>query len=114
MFVESLPLLKDADQIYLHFAVPANSDTIIMPKITDEKAEEFGSIKEAAVKALSACAQTLTSWSAEELDAGYPTHTLAIRRQPAHDRTLDRELAADVLQKNAWCSLHPILPQTGP
>jgi PRTRC genetic system protein E len=52
--------------------VPANGDTIvltIMPKVTDEKAEEFGSIKEAAIKALSG-ALTLKAQSAEELDAG--------------------------------------------
>jgi hypothetical protein len=40
-----------------------------MPKVTDEKAEEFGSIKEAAVKALSG-ALTLKAQSAEELDSG--------------------------------------------
>jgi len=52
--------------------VPANGDSIvltIMPKVTDEKAEGFGSIKEAAVKALSG-ALTLKAQSAEELDAG--------------------------------------------
>jgi PRTRC genetic system protein E len=71
MFVELLPLLRNRT-VSLSVAVPANSDTIvltIMPKITDEKAEEFGSIKEAAVKALSG-ALTLRAQSAEELDAG--------------------------------------------
>jgi PRTRC genetic system protein E len=71
MFVELLPLLRNRT-VSLSVAVPANSDTIvltIMPKVTDEKAEEFGSIKEAAVKALSG-ALTLKAQSAEELDAG--------------------------------------------
>jgi PRTRC genetic system protein E len=71
MFVELLPLLRNRT-VSLSVAVPANGDSIvltIMPKITDEKAEEFGSIKEAAVKALSG-ALTLKAQSAEELDAG--------------------------------------------
>ena len=71
MFVELLPLLRNRT-VSLSVAVPANGDTIvltIMPKVTDEKAEEFGSIKEAAVKALSG-ALTLKAQSAEELDAG--------------------------------------------
>ena len=71
MFVELLPLLRNRT-VSLSVAVPANGDTIvltIMPKVTDEKAEECGSIKEAAVKALSG-ALTLTAQSAEELDAG--------------------------------------------
>ena len=114
MFVELLPLLKVAP-VSLSVAVPANSDTIvltIMPKITDEEAEEFGSIKEAAVKALSECPQTLRAQSAEELDADCTRHSFAIRRQPAHDRGFDRELAADVLQECGWDILRPILPQT--
>ncbi len=71
MFVELLPLLRNRT-VSLSVAVPANGDSIvltIMPKVTDEKAEEFGSIKEAAVKALSG-ALTLKAQSAEELDAG--------------------------------------------
>ena len=71
MFVELLPLLRNRT-VSLSVAVPANGDAIvltIMPKVTDEKAEEFGSIKEAAVKALSG-ALTLKAQSAEELDAG--------------------------------------------
>ena len=71
MFVELLPLLRNRT-VSLSVAVPANGDTIvltIMPKVTDEKAEECGSIKEAAVKALSG-ALTLKAQSAEELDAG--------------------------------------------
>jgi len=71
MFVELLPLLRNRT-VSLSVAVPANGDSIvltIMPKVTDEKAEEFGTIKEAAVKALSG-ALTLTAQSAEELDAG--------------------------------------------
>jgi PRTRC genetic system protein E len=71
MFVELLPLLRNRT-VSLSVAVPANSDSIvltIMPKVTDEKAEEFGTIKEAAVKALSG-ALTLKAQSAEELDAG--------------------------------------------
>ena len=71
MFVELLPLLRNRT-VSISVAVPATSDTIvltIMPKVTDEKAEEFGSIKDAAVKALSG-ALTLTAQTAEELDAG--------------------------------------------
>ena len=71
MFVELLPLLRNRT-VSLSVAVPANGDSIvltIMPKVTDEKAEEFGSIKEAAVKALSG-ALTLKAQNAEELDAG--------------------------------------------
>jgi PRTRC genetic system protein E len=71
MFVELLPLLRNRS-VSISVAVPANGDSIvltIMPKVTDEKAEEFGSIKEAAVKALSG-ALTLKAQSAEELDAG--------------------------------------------
>jgi PRTRC genetic system protein E len=71
MFVELLPLLRNRT-VSLSIAVPANGDSIvltIMPKITDEKAEEFGTIKDAAVKALSG-ALTLKAQSAEELDAG--------------------------------------------
>jgi PRTRC genetic system protein E len=71
MFVELLPLLRNRT-VSLSVAVPANGDSIvltIMPKVTDEKAEEFGSIKEAAVKALSG-ALTLKAQSAEELDSG--------------------------------------------
>ena len=71
MFVELLPLLRNRT-VSLSLAVPANGDSIvltILPKGTDEKAEEFGSIKEAAVKALSG-ALTLKAQSAEELDAG--------------------------------------------
>ena len=71
MFVELLPLLRNRT-VSLSVAVPANGETIvltIMPKVTDEKAEEFGPIKEAAVKALSG-ALTLTAQTAEELDAG--------------------------------------------
>jgi len=71
MFVELLPLLRNRT-VSLSVAVPANGDSIvltIMPKVTDEKAEECGSIKEAAVKALSG-ALTLKAQSAEELDAG--------------------------------------------
>ena len=71
MFVELLPLLRNRT-VSISVAVPANGDTIvltIMPKVTDEKADEFGSIKEAAVKALSG-ALTLKAQSAEELDAG--------------------------------------------
>jgi PRTRC genetic system protein E len=71
MFVELLPLLRNRT-VSLSVAVPANGDSIvltIMPKVTDEKAEGFGSIKEAAVKALSG-ALTLKAQSAEELDAG--------------------------------------------
>jgi len=51
MFVELLPLLRNRT-VSLSVAVPANGDSIvltIMPKVTDEKAEEFGAIKEAAV-----------------------------------------------------------------
>jgi hypothetical protein len=54
MFVELLPLLRNRT-VSLSIAVPANGDAIVLtiiPKVTDEKAEEFGSIKEAAVKAL--------------------------------------------------------------
>jgi PRTRC genetic system protein E len=71
MFVELLPLLRNRT-VLISVAVPANGDTIvltIMPKVSDEKAEECGSIKEAAVKALSG-ALTLTAQTAEELDAG--------------------------------------------
>ena len=71
MFVELLPLLRNRT-VSLSVAVPANGDSIvltIMPKVTDETAEEFGSIKEAAVKALSG-ALTLKAQSAEELDSG--------------------------------------------
>ena len=71
MFVELLPLLRNRT-VSISVAVPANGDKIvltIMPKVTDEKAEEFGSIKDAAVKALSG-ALTLTAQTAEELDAG--------------------------------------------
>jgi len=71
MFVELLPLLRNRT-ISISVAVPANGDNItltIVPKVTDEKAEECGSIKEAAVKALSS-ALTLTARTAEELDAG--------------------------------------------
>ncbi len=71
MFVELLPLLRNRT-VSLSVAVPANGDSIvlpIMPKVTDEKAEEFGSIKDAAIKALSG-ALTLKAQSAEELDAG--------------------------------------------
>jgi PRTRC genetic system protein E len=71
MFVELLPLLRNRT-VSLSVAVPANGDTIvltIMPKVTDEKAEEYGSIKEAAVKALSG-ALTLKAQNAEELDSG--------------------------------------------
>jgi PRTRC genetic system protein E len=71
MFVELLPLLRNRT-VSLSVAVSANGDSIvltIMPKVTDEKAEEFGSIKEAAIKALSG-ALTLKAQSAEELDAG--------------------------------------------
>ena len=71
MFVEWLPLLRNRT-VLISVAVPANGDTIvltIMPKVSDEKAEECGSIKEAAVKALSG-ALTLTAPTAEELDAG--------------------------------------------
>ena len=70
MFVELLPLLRNRT-VSLSVAVPASGDSIvltIMPKVTDEKAEEFGSIKEAAVKALTG-ALTLKAQSAEELDA---------------------------------------------
>ncbi len=69
MFVELLPLLRNRT-VSLSVAVPANGDTIvltIMPKVTDEKAEEFGSIKEAAVKALSGAltlkAQSRKNWT---------------------------------------------------
>jgi PRTRC genetic system protein E len=71
MFVELLPLLRNRT-VSISVAVPANDDNIVLtivPKVTDEKAEECGSIKEAAVKALSG-ALTLTAQSAEELDAG--------------------------------------------
>ena len=71
MFVELLPLLRNRT-VSISVAVPANGDNItltIVPKVTDEKAEECGSIKEAAVKALSG-ALTLTAQTAEELDAG--------------------------------------------
>ena len=91
MFVELLPLLRNRT-VSLSVAVPANGDSIvltIMPKVTDEKAEEFGSIKEAAVKALSG-ALTLKAQSAEELDAGLHQALLAVCRQPAHDRRLDQ------------------------
>ena len=55
MFLELLPLLRNRT-VSISAAVPANGDNIvltIMPKVTDEKAEEYGSIKDAAVKALS-------------------------------------------------------------
>jgi PRTRC genetic system protein E len=71
MFVELLPMLRNRT-VSLSVAMPANGDSIvltIMPKVTDEKAEEFGSIKEAAIKALSS-ALMLKAQSAEELDAG--------------------------------------------
>jgi len=71
MFVELLPLLRNRT-VSISVAVPADSDGItltIVPKVTDEKAEECGSIKDAAVKALSG-ALTLTAQTAEELDAG--------------------------------------------
>jgi PRTRC genetic system protein E len=71
MFVELLPLLRNRT-VSISVAVPANGDNItltIVPKVTDEKAEECGSIKEAAVKALSG-ALTLTAQTAQELDAG--------------------------------------------
>ena len=71
MFVELLPLLRNRT-VSISVAVPANGDNIVLtivPKVTDEKAEEFGSIKDAAVKALSG-ALTLTAQTAEELDAG--------------------------------------------
>lgn len=71
MFVELLPLLRNRT-VSISVAVPANGDNIvltIMPKVTDAKAEEFGSMKDAAVKALSG-ALTLTAKTAEELDAG--------------------------------------------
>ena len=71
MFVELLPLLRNRT-VSISVAVPANGDNIvltIMPKVTEEKAEEFGSIKDAAVKALSG-ALTLTAQTAQELDAG--------------------------------------------
>jgi PRTRC genetic system protein E len=71
MFVELLPLLRNRT-VSISVAVPANGDNItltIVPKVTDEKVEECGSIKEAAVKALSG-ALTLTAQTAEELDAG--------------------------------------------
>ena len=71
MFVELLPLLRNRT-VSLSVAVPANGDSIvltIMPKVTDEKAEEFGPIKEAAVKALSG-ALMLKAQSAKDLDAG--------------------------------------------
>ena len=71
MFVELLPLLRNRT-VSISIAVPANGDNItltIVPKVTDEKAEECGSIKEAAVKALSG-ALTLKAQTAEELDAG--------------------------------------------
>jgi PRTRC genetic system protein E len=71
MFVELLPLLRNRT-VSISVAVPANGDNIVLtivPKVTDEKAEECGSIKEAAVKALSG-ALTLTAQTAQELDAG--------------------------------------------
>ncbi len=71
MFVELLPLLRNRT-VSISVAVPADSDGItltIVPKVTDEKAEQCGSIKDAAVKALSG-ALTLTAQTAEELDAG--------------------------------------------
>jgi PRTRC genetic system protein E len=71
MFVELLPLLRNRT-ISISVAVPANGDNItltIVPKVTDEEAEECGSIKDAAVKALSG-ALTLTAQTAQELDAG--------------------------------------------
>jgi PRTRC genetic system protein E len=71
MFVELLPLLRNRT-ISISVAVPANGDNIVLtivPKVTDEKAEECGSIKEAAVKALSG-ALTLSAQTAQELDAG--------------------------------------------
>ncbi len=71
MFVELLPLLRNRT-VSISVAVPANGDNIVLtivPKVTDEKAEECGSIREAAVKALSG-ALTLTAQTAEELDAG--------------------------------------------
>jgi PRTRC genetic system protein E len=71
MFVELLPLLRNRT-VSISVAVPANGDNIVLtivPRVTDEKAEECGSIKEAAVKALSG-ALTLTAQSAQELDAG--------------------------------------------
>jgi PRTRC genetic system protein E len=71
MFVELLPLLRNRT-VLISVAVPANGDNIVLtivPKVTDEKAEECGSIKEAAVKALSG-ALTLTAQTAQELDAG--------------------------------------------
>src|ERR1700692_2187860 len=71
MFVELLPLLRNRT-VSISVAVPANGDNIVLtivPKVTDEKAEQCGSIKEAAVKALSG-ALTLTAKTAQELDAG--------------------------------------------
>ena len=71
MFVELLPLLRNRT-VSISVAVPANGDNIVLtiiPKVSDAKAEECGSIKDAAVKALSG-ALTLTAQTAEELDAG--------------------------------------------
>jgi PRTRC genetic system protein E len=71
MFVELLPLLRNRT-VSISVAVPANGDNIVLtivPKVTDEKAEECGSIKDAAIKALSG-ALTLTAQTAQELDAG--------------------------------------------